>query len=925
MIISFPVLWKMRIGSVDDRGSTHDLRTMNLNDHSFAMSSTLNSLLATMFLLCTLAVQAQPPNDNCWEAETFVLAPGVPALRMGTNIGATNIPPISMPQVWEVFTIEQCMDVAISYCGTSPAFQVILPTLYVGCSPSGFQNQVRHPNTGIDQTACPDGNYTIPFEQLAPGTYYFPVVSQTGSLGDYVLTFLGTACAATPPTNDVCSGAIPLFPNEACITVTGDVFGANAGVSLPAITCNEPAGDASDDVWFRFTATADVHTIIVSPSDLFNASVDLRSGTCGTTESIACSVAGGSGDMETIEATGLVIGDTYYIRVYDWYSGLALTTTFDICVIGPPAGDCFADAGMLSGGGAVCLDQEGTSLNATISQEATIPPGYTLTYLLTMGEELVLMGFASEPTFIAMMPGTYAIHTLVYDIATLDPDMFIPGEDTGSDLHGLLIQGGGSICGALDVSGTTFTVVECVPCEASAGTLSALSPSPCLIDGSATLEAIVGPDVLVPGAEYQHAFLLSQGSGQAIISVSLEPMYEVGSVGIHTIHSIVYDPATLDLGAIEFGTTTITDIHAILQQGGGTICASLDLPGAQFMVIDCTPPNDLCTLAQPLNVHELNACAGNETDGTTLFATYGEVSPVCDPSSVGYADVWYIFNSGENDQVFIDVIPGTITGWGVSVYTDCGGIPVLACDVEPMAPMLVNTMPDQEYLILVHTNLQTGQPGTFTICLTAEEAVNFCLGGSVSLNTGEEEIVLCGNFPSPPVTIVSAGIAAQNYAYVLTNDEGMIIQLMPGNTMDFNDMPLGVHHIHGVSYNGALTGVEAGSPVEGIGSTGDCVSLSENHVMVSVEICTGMEAMAGDHWTVFPNPATGEVTIQGIPRNGDVLLRLMDMGGRVVMTDRIRMNAGENHSLGLKGLAPGLYTVELSNEHERATLRLVVE
>ncbi len=48
---------------------------------------------------------------------------------------------------------------------------------------------------------------------------------------------------------------------------------------------------------------------------------------------------------------------------------------------------------------------------------------------------------------------------------------------------------------------------------------------------------------------------------------------------------MVYNPDTLDLGIVQIGQTTGFDVNGLLQQGGGDICASLDVQGAVFLVL----------------------------------------------------------------------------------------------------------------------------------------------------------------------------------------------------------------------------------------------------------------------------------------------------------------------------------------------------
>ncbi|MFN9324715.1 MAG: T9SS type A sorting domain-containing protein, partial [Flavobacteriales bacterium] len=51
---------------------------------------------------------------------------------------------------------------------------------------------------------------------------------------------------------------------------------------------------------------------------------------------------------------------------------------------------------------------------------------------------------------------------------------------------------------------------------------------------------------------------------------------------------MVFDPQTVDPTLIDLGVTTAADLNALLVQGGGELCGSLDLAGAAFVVEACT-------------------------------------------------------------------------------------------------------------------------------------------------------------------------------------------------------------------------------------------------------------------------------------------------------------------------------------------------
>jgi hypothetical protein len=176
----------------------------------------------------------------------------------------------------------------------------------------------------------------------------------------------------------------------------------------------------------------------------------------------------------------------------------------------------------------------------------------------------------------------------VYDTATLDLSTIEPGVTTGFDVNALLIQGCGDICAALDVDGAPSLVIDCPPveCLADAGTLTANAFDCLEAGGTVTLSALAGGDAVVPPG-YDLIYILTQGLELVILDMGAEPVFNVQTTGLYTIHTLVYQPGTLDLSIVESGTITGFDVNALLIQGGGDICAALDVAGAAFQVETC--------------------------------------------------------------------------------------------------------------------------------------------------------------------------------------------------------------------------------------------------------------------------------------------------------------------------------------------------
>lgn len=153
------------------------------------------------------------------------------------------------------------------------------------------------------------------------------------------LFFLGIMSSAQIPSNDECSYAT-------LINSTTDYFcGYNftQGTTLNATNSGMPetcgaVGD--DDVWYKFAATHEIHYIYVGPNmgndpDLV---VSVYNGSCGALDSITCTNSNGVYSFEELILSGLTIGDTIYVRIFDGSSGVS-DLVFDLCVYSPPIND----------------------------------------------------------------------------------------------------------------------------------------------------------------------------------------------------------------------------------------------------------------------------------------------------------------------------------------------------------------------------------------------------------------------------------------------------------------------------------------------------------------------------------------------------------------------------------------------------------
>ena len=501
---------------------------------------------------------------------------------------------------------------------------------------------------------------------LDPGTYTVVVTDALGC----------TATAAgTVREPDALSVAVSL--QDSCVGTTQATAVAQGGTGQLTIRwSNGETGDSAtlpEGQWYVNVEDENgcevTERVIVS--DGIEAVVTMNvDATCDSLGSSLLCITGGRGPFtyiwsdgqREITATGLEPG----VYSYTIIDGGGCRFDGSTVINGPdPAScdGCDADAGTLSGGTTLPpLCDTTYTLVAGVATAPTVPAGFEVVYVLTTAPNATIVATSPNPSFDVSAPGTYTIHTLVYDPATLDLSTVVIGQTMADDIVLLLVQGGGPVCGALDRAGTTFTVPVCPDplCDADAGTLTGGSTLPPLCDTTYTLTATVAAAPVVP-AGFSVVYVLTGAPDATILAASPTPSFDVDSAGVYTIHTLVYDPATLDLSVVVFGQTTAADVLALLTQGGGAICAALDVTGATFTVPEC--PNPLC-----------EADAGSLAGGTTL-------APICDttytldatvataPTVPAGFSVVYVLTAGPNATILATSPTPSFAVDSAGVYT----------------------------------------------------------------------------------------------------------------------------------------------------------------------------------------------------------------------------------------------------------------
>lgn len=324
-----------------------------------------NTMLQKILLLLTLIASlglTYSQSDNCSSAT--VLTFGATCVgTSGTTIGASQTIPgctgNADDDVWYQFTATNTA-VSISVVPSS-GMDAVVQLFSGGCSV-------------LQSLACKDGYFaggteTINYTGLTIGqtykirVYHYGVGAGTGTFSICVTG------APTPPSNDNCSSAQTLAVNSACSQTNGTTVGATPSIFSGCV------GDADDDVWYKFVATSSVQTVSVTPTSSIDLIVSVYSGTCSSLITQACVDNTFMSGTESTQLVGLTVGNTYYIRVYDYYTDNP--GTFQICVTGTPtaipSNDEPCNAIHIPPVTTSCNYMEFTTVGATASMSAPTP------------------------------------------------------------------------------------------------------------------------------------------------------------------------------------------------------------------------------------------------------------------------------------------------------------------------------------------------------------------------------------------------------------------------------------------------------------------------------------------------------------------------------------------------------------------------
>ncbi|HEY0434886.1 MAG TPA: T9SS type A sorting domain-containing protein [Chitinophagaceae bacterium] len=571
---------------------------------------------------------------------------------------------------------------------------------------------------------------------LTPNTPYLIRV-YTLSTAPSGATWTYNICVTeTPPANDDCAGAITLANNgNTCTAIVGNVVYSTLSAGIPAPTCGAPVYD----VWYSFTAQSATPTIsITSNTNFANPHIQLLSGACGGLANVSCSATG------TLNATGLVVGNTYFVRVYSTSALPTTAGTFNICVTDPvPSNDDCSNAATLVSGTS-CSNTGGTLYGATatsgISAFCINATSSDVWYTFVAQSTLPTIRLSSMTSGMSVTPGIQLFNTNSCAIATINANS--NKCQTGSNVATLNM----TPASALTI-GSTY-LVRIASNSTMTGAASTWTYNICITDPLPSNDDCAAAITLTSSTSCVNTTASMYGATLSAVTVNTPNC--AGTVTYDEWYKFVAQTTnpTITLSSIGGGFANAS-LQLLSNNCGGTfnplfcgttsIAADYLVPGTTYFirvysttgsaplsyasgaysicVVDpVTPPvyNDECTTAITLPVG-VNTCSTLPTTTAGATASANAIAPCTGP--VAY-DVWYKFvATSTSSTITLGGAANNFTGRNIQILSGtCGSLTSVACGTSPLAfASVANTT----YYVRVYSTIGPAPNGNadFTICV----------------------------------------------------------------------------------------------------------------------------------------------------------------------------------------------------------------
>ncbi len=330
---------------------------------------------------------------------------------------------------------------------------------------------------------------------------------------------------------------------------------------------------------------------------------------------------------------------------------------------------------------------------------------------------------------------------------------------------------------------------------------------------------------------------------------------------------------TVEGAAGENGGWLITD-------GEGNI---IGIPASSSLDFDAVPPG-ICQLYSIIYSGELTAMMGDNIDGTSLatgcfavsdnFITIdrldastgtistedGETEILACPGDA-IPDPFRFDSTGTSLDNFNYVVTDTNNVVFFVAFTDridFEQLPEGVCRVHGLGynGIIIAEPGDVAGVDQLASQCNALSPNFVTVTKQLPE------GGSVSTVDGDNQVSVCSQDGNPDIVEVESFDAeGDNFVFLITDENNIILEILEGNSFDFDAAPFGVCRIWGLSYQGELL-AEVGADAGAGGLSSACSALSDDFVTVTREdVVGGTISLNGglDAITTCPNDGNADI------------------------------------------------------------------
>jgi hypothetical protein len=646
-----------------------------------------------------LSVQTipQPPaNNECMNAIALTVNPDY---SCGTTTAATTA------NATQSMAATPCSgnpddDVWFSFVATGDAHRITIANkvAVVGTSTDMYFQVLSGECDALASVLCSDADQNE-LTGLTPGETYYVRAYTYGTTSRNTFTI----CVGTPPpapVNDDCEGAIELTvnPDYSCAaTMTGTTVSATN--YMDAAPCT---GNPDDDVFYRFTATAESHKITISGvTAVVGTSTDMYfqvlDGICGSFESLLCS------DPNDNVVTGLTPGSEYYIRVYS--VSATARQNFTICVgtpPGPPANDdCEGAVTLTVNADLACgVTATGTTASATNYMDAAPCSGNPdddvffkfvatgPTHRIVLSNVTAVVGTSTDIYF-QVLEGTCGLLTSLH---CSDPnDSFVSGLTAGETYYIRVYSyaanagqnfticvgtptapapGNDECAGAVSLTVSPTATCAAQTAGTTAGSSQSMAAAPCI----GTADDDVWYSFVATNAV--HTITLS-GVTAVAGGTSTDANFQVLNGSCATPTSLFCsDPNSATIGGFVAGQLYYVRVYS----GASTTQIAFNICVTTPAIT--TPANDDCATAIALTpgaVFGTNPLVVSNTNATASM-----LAPLPGCASYSGGDVWYTVAVPASGSITVETnsnTGGTVADSGLALYSGaCGTLTLVECD-----------------------------------------------------------------------------------------------------------------------------------------------------------------------------------------------------------------------------------------------------